>query len=179
MRVSRVEYDRRVNEFVKALHGHGMRATHQRLEVVRQIAGTDEHPDVETVYREVRKRMPTISLDTVYRTLATLADLGLIERVTSVSGPARFDANTSRHHHFICTRCGGIRDVIDPPLDFARLERRRIEVGTVESVEVQFRGICGSCEREITDLGHAGTAQDQPRHGRDKTSMNMMRGDTA
>ena len=51
-------------------------------------------------------RVPTISLDTVYRTVATLADLGLVRRVALTPGPARYDANTTRHHHFVCTRCG-------------------------------------------------------------------------
>ena len=74
--------------------------------------------------------MPTISLDTVYRTVATLTDLGLVRRVTLTPGPARYDANTSRHHHYVCTRCGLIRDVDDKRLDAVRAPRGTASLGT-------------------------------------------------
>jgi Fur family peroxide stress response transcriptional regulator len=143
--VSDVELDRRVEAMKQALREEGLRLTHQRLEVVKEIAGTDEHPDVECVYRGVRVRVPTISLDTVYRTLGTLADKGLISRVAATAGPARYDANTSRHHHFVCSRCGKVRDVVDPGLDAIGVPRGISELGTVEMVEVQLRGVCHEC----------------------------------
>lgn len=147
MAVPHDEVDRRVASLAQALRDSGMRITHQRLEVVREIAATDEHPDVETIYRGVRGRVPTISLDTVYRTLGTLADAGLITRVTATAGPARFDANTDRHHHFVCTRCGLVRDVVDPGLDAVRAAKQTASLGTVESVDVHLRGICRSCQQ--------------------------------
>jgi Fur family peroxide stress response transcriptional regulator len=82
----------------------------------------------------------------VYRTLAALADLGLITRVIATVGPARYDANTSRHHHFVCTRCGLVRDIMDPDLDAVRAADQTSAFGVVESVEVQLRGVCRSCE---------------------------------
>lgn len=145
MPVSPEEVVRRVERLTDALHASGMRLTHQRLEVVREIAATDQHPDVETIYRGVRLRVPTISLDTVYRTLGTLADAGLVRRVTATAGPARFDANTTPHHHFVCTRCGMIRDVVDPRLDEVRSLALPVEFGGVESVDVRFSGVCRSC----------------------------------
>ncbi len=120
MAVSQREVDRRVDSLAGALRERGMRLTHQRLEVVRQIASTDEHPDVETIYCGVKARVPTISLDTVYRTLGALADLGLIARVTATAGPARYDANVTQHHHFVCTRCGLVRDIVNSDLDAVR-----------------------------------------------------------
>ena len=65
------EEARRVEQLALALRDSGLRLTHQRLEIVRVIAADRTHPDVETVYEAVRKRVPTISLDTVYRTLST------------------------------------------------------------------------------------------------------------
>jgi Fur family peroxide stress response transcriptional regulator len=143
--VSQSEAARRVESMAGALRASGLRLTHQRLQVVREIAGTDEHPDVETIYRRVRRRVPTISLDTVYRSLGALADLGLISRVTAVGGPARYDANLARHHHFVCTRCGLVRDVADRRLDALRPAASIALRGTVESVEVQFKGMCAEC----------------------------------
>jgi Fur family peroxide stress response transcriptional regulator len=143
--VSDDELNCRVEAMKQALRQEGLRLTHQRLEIVKEIAGTDEHPDVECIYRGVRTRVPTVSLDTVYRTLGTLAERGLISRVVATAGPARYDANTRRHHHFVCTRCGKVRDVADPGLDAIRVPRATSGFGTVETVEVQLRGVCHDC----------------------------------
>jgi Fur family transcriptional regulator, peroxide stress response regulator len=142
------EVARRVDAFSQALRGAGLRLTHQRLEVVREIAQSEEHPDVEQVYRAVRVRVPTISLDTVYRALATLVDLGLVGRVAATPGAARYDANSTRHHHFVCTRCGLIRDVVDCELDAVRAPQGIAVLGSVETIEVQLRGICTDCARK-------------------------------
>jgi Fur family peroxide stress response transcriptional regulator len=143
--VSDVELDCRMEAMKQSLRQEGLRLTRQRLEIVREIAGTDEHPDVECIYRGVRTRVPTVSLDTVYRTLGTLAERGLISRVMATAGPARYDSNTRRHHHFVCTRCGKIRDVVDPGLDAIGVPRAASELGAVETVEVQLRGVCHDC----------------------------------
>jgi Fur family transcriptional regulator, peroxide stress response regulator len=140
--------DRRISLFSQALRKSGLRLTHQRLEVAREIAGSDTHPDVEAIYRGVRDRVPTISLDTVYRTLAALVELGLISRLNATAGPARYDANLTRHHHFVCTRCGLIRDLYSATLDAIRAPERTSAFGRVESVEVQLRGVCEECERK-------------------------------
>jgi Fur family peroxide stress response transcriptional regulator len=142
------EAERRASVFAEALRAQGFRLTHQRLEVAREIARSDTHPEVETIYRGVRERVPTISLDTVYRTVATLADLGLVTRVDAIAGATRYDANRDRHHHFVCTRCGLIRDLYSPILDGTQAPEEAAELGTVESVTVQLRGICGECKRK-------------------------------
>ncbi len=131
----------------RVLRDERLRLTHQRLEIIREMAGTDEHPDVERVYARVRTRVPTISLDTVYRTLATLACHGLVGRVAVTTGPVRYDANVARHHHFVCTRCGSVRDVFDPTLDAVRAPGSALALGVVESVDVQLRGACKECAR--------------------------------
>jgi len=131
-----------------ALRAKGMRLTHQRLEVVREIASTDEHPDVEAIYRRVAVRVPTISIDTVYRTLATLAELGLVLRVPATTGAARYDANTSRHHHFVCTSCGSVRDVVDSGLDAVKVPDSTSSMGVVDSIDVQMRGTCTECAKQ-------------------------------
>ena len=145
MSVPHEEVARRVERFSAALRSSGFRLTHQRLEVVREVASTDIHPDADRVFRRVRERVPTISLDTVYRTLGTLADLGLVNRVTGVTGAARYDANTSRHHHFICTQCGLIQDIESDGLDDLGVPARASGFGRVDSVEVRFRGVCREC----------------------------------
>ena len=107
---------------------------------------TGEHPDAETVFTRVRKRLPTVSHDTVYRTLASLEEMGLVSRVDPVCGRARYDANCDQHHHFVCKQCGSIEDVyLDDQKDIP-LPRGIQGIGSVESVHLQVRGICKPCE---------------------------------
>ena len=142
------EVARRVDLLSQGLRDAGLRMTHQRLEIVRVLAADETHPDVEAVFRAVRERVPTISLDTVYRTLATLAERGLIVRVLFTPGPARYDANSARHHHFVCTRCGLIRDVEDAGLDAIQPTAEVARIGRPDAVSVQFRGVCAACSSE-------------------------------
>ncbi|MBN1268673.1 MAG: transcriptional repressor [Kiritimatiellae bacterium] len=125
----------------------GIRATHQRMEIFRELAGTEEHPDVETIYRSVRRRIPEISLDTVYRTLRLLEEKGIISKVSHPGDRARFDANPDRHHHFICTKCGLVHDFYSEELNRFRPPGGMAAVGKVESVHVELRGICRACRR--------------------------------
>jgi Fur family transcriptional regulator, peroxide stress response regulator len=149
--VSETEVERRLGVYAEAFRKRGMRLTHQRLEVAREVARSTAHPDVETVYRAVRERVPTISLDTVYRTFAVLVELGLVSRVITDSGPSRYDANPLPHHHFMCVRCGLICDLYSPDLDVLDPPERASCLGEVYSVQVQFRGACEQCNRKEND----------------------------
>lgn len=153
------EIARRVEQLSQALREAGLRLTHQRLEIVRVLAADDTHPDVESVYREVRERVPTISLDTVYRTLATLTERGLVTRVLFTAGPARYDPNTARHHHFVCTRCGLIRDVEDGGLDAIGPTADVSRIGRPDTVTVQFRGVCAACQTNETTAERSARAR--------------------
>ena len=117
MKVPPKDIEQRMARFAEICRKAGAKLTHQRMEIFREVAQTVDHPDAEKVFRGVRERMPTVSMDTVYRTLWWLKDLGLI----SILGPprerARFDANLDRHHHFVCTQCGLTRDIYSDKFD--------------------------------------------------------------
>ena len=140
----------RLEAFADACRQNGIKATHQRTEILRELAGTEDHPDVETIYRNVRRRVPAISLDTVYRTLKLFEDKGLIVRMGAMRERARFDANTKQHHHFVCTCCGIVRDFNDPSLDGLDASPDIPELGQVDSVYVELRGICRTCRERAT-----------------------------
>lgn len=138
----------RLERFERTCRAQGLKLTHQRLEIYREVAGTDEHPDVDTVYQRVRRRLPTVSLDTVYRTLTTLAEIGVIREV-SVSGPRhRYDANAEPHHHCICTRCRRIADFGAAAPELASLPAEATAFGRLERVQLQVLGVCQSCLAE-------------------------------
>ncbi len=108
--VDRRTIDGRLDRFRSAARDAGLKLTHQRLEVFREVASSLEHPDAESVFRAVRKRVPTVSIDTVYRALWMLTDLGLITTLGPRRESVRFDANLDQHHHYVCVRCGLTRD---------------------------------------------------------------------
>lgn len=138
--------ERRVAELVDACRRQGVKATHQRTEILRELVATQEHPDTGTIYDRVRQRIPTISLDTVYRTLRMLEDMGAIARVGSMRDRTRFDANTDRHHHFVCCECGMISDFYSDVLDRFPVPREVAEMGSVDWVYVELRGRCRECQ---------------------------------
>jgi Fur family transcriptional regulator, peroxide stress response regulator len=142
------QVEERVKGFPNVCRRYGVKATHQRAEIYRELAGTDEHPDAETIYTRVRKRIPEISLDTVYRTLRLLEKKGLITRVGSLGEKTRFDANTNRHHHFVCTGCGFIGDIYNEEWNDIPAPNKVGTMGTVNSIHVELRGLCKTCQRK-------------------------------
>ena len=148
MKIDAKELERRVKAFSEVSRSHGDKTTHQRSEIYRELAKTHEHPDAETIYSRVRKRIPSISLDTVYRTLRLFEDEGLISRVGSIGDKTRFDANTDRHHHFVCTECGFIGDVYSEEWNNVKPPKGLEDMGTVNSVHVELRGLCKACQRK-------------------------------
>lgn len=147
MAVSKAEIERRMERFVQTCRSQGMKVTHQRMEVFRELAGTEEHPDAEALYQSVRKRVPAISRDTVYRTLASLEEQGIVRKAEILFSKARYDANMDRHHHFVCTECGRVRDFYSEALNELPIPKAVTSLGRVESAHVQLRGVCAACVR--------------------------------
>jgi Fur family transcriptional regulator, peroxide stress response regulator len=147
MRVGNAEVARRLEGFKTAFRQAGVKLTHQRLEVFREVAGRIDHPDAEAVFQAVRRRMPTVSLDTVYRTLWLLSELGLITRLGPRRESVRFDANLGQHHHYVCMRCGLTRDFVSPALDAIEVPAGVRDLGSVVAVRVEVRGSCAKCAK--------------------------------
>ncbi len=148
MKPNNREIEHRMDRFKEVCRDSGVRLTHQRLEVFREVARTGDHPDAETVHKRVRKRMPTVSLDTVYRTLWLLNDLGLITTLGPSRERTRFDANLARHHHFMCVRCRLTRDFYSDDLDNLKLPQSAMAFGQIETTLVEVRGVCRDCAGE-------------------------------
>lgn len=142
--------EQRVAEFLAICRRQGVKATHQRTEILRELASSGEHPDAETILVRVRQRIPAISVDTIYRTLRLLEDSGVIARVGSMRDRTRFDANTDRHHHFVCTECGLIGDFYSDAMNRLPVPREVSEMGSVEGVYVELRGVCRKCKQKAT-----------------------------
>ena len=141
-------YEQRLPLLEAVCRSEGMRLTHQRMEIFREIICAKDHPSAEAVYQRVKKRLPSISLDTVYRTLGTFADKGLIAKLQVAAGSGRFEPDNTPHHHLFCTKCQEITDFsweafenISPPaaLKFwGRIDNRHVVVS----------GVCRRCQEE-------------------------------
>ena len=132
-------------EFQAVCREAGLKLTHQRLEIFKELAGTKDHPSAEMIYERVRARIPTMALDTVYRTISTLEDHGLVTRVQAFDDQGRFDAETSPHHHWICTRCRSIMDFHWPVFDNLAPPLEVLELGSLMETKVIIRGLCRKC----------------------------------
>jgi Fur family peroxide stress response transcriptional regulator len=129
-----------------ALRARGLRLTRQRRIILDVVRATDAHPPAAVVYRRVRRRLPRVSLATVYRNLRTLAAEGFLAERADASG-TRFDGNTAAHDHFTCITCGRIYDV---PVRAGGAARPRVLSRTgveVVSQRTEFYGRCGACRR--------------------------------
>jgi len=131
--------------FESACREAGLRITHQRLELYRELAKADDHPTAEMLYQRLRKAMPTISLDTVYRTMSTYENHGLIGKVDTVESQARYEAIGVRHHHLICRRCKEIMDFQWQQIDEAPLPFEISKWGRIDNKNVVVYGVCCSC----------------------------------
>ena len=158
-KVPRFAVDRRLDRFKSAASASGVKLTHQRLESFREVASSLDHPDADAVFRAVRKRVPTVSIDTVYRTLWMLTDLGLVTTLGSRRESVRFDANLERHHHYVCVHCGLARDFESAELAALRVPSSVQELGRVITTQVEVRGVCSRCARTEGRTSQRGKAR--------------------
>lgn len=144
-KLARETLEQKLRDFEHACRTVNLKLTHQRLEIFRELAVACDHPSAETLYKRLRKMMPTLSLDTVYRTLATFEKHHLITKVETVESQARFEADMDRHHHAICRQCGAITDFSWSSFDAVRLPKEISGWGRVDKKNITLHGICGKC----------------------------------
>ncbi|RLB71489.1 MAG: transcriptional repressor [Deltaproteobacteria bacterium] len=135
----------RLAEFESVCRQRGLRLTHQRRELYLLLLHAVDHPSAETLYERLRLKLPTVSLDTVYRNLHTLETHGLITRVPTGKSQARFEARKTRHHHLICSRCGEISDIQWESFDRSNLPDQVSSWGRVNDRQAILTGICHKC----------------------------------
>jgi len=123
----------------------GLRLTHQRLQIFDALRSMKGHPSAEDVYGAVKPRVPSISFDTVYRTLALFERHGVISKVQYVDDKTRYDSETRRHCHLVCTRCRKIEDFWWPEIERLQVPDGTRRWGKVENRYLELRGICQDC----------------------------------
>lgn len=134
-----------LRRFGDACREAGLKLTHQRLEIFGELVRSPDHPSAEALHQRLRRKIPTLSLDTVYRTLATFARHGMIKKVETVESQARYEVTLVRHHHLICSRCNTIMDFQWPLVDEAALPEEVTGWGRVDNRSVVVYGTCKNC----------------------------------
>ena len=137
----------RIRTFEEACRRDGLKITHQRLEIFKELLHSHDHPTVERLYMRLQPNLPTISLDTIYRTLTTLEQYGLVSRVQTVESQARFESKMEEHLHLICKKCGKITDIDWQFFDQVDLPSDIENWGCIEQKNITLLGHCKQCTR--------------------------------
>ena len=139
-----------VEKFAEYCRAHGLSVTHQRLAIFEALASSREHPSAEQLHKAVQRRIPTLSLATVYKNLEALKAIGAVVDVNPLHEQARYESALPGsgaghpHHHLVCTSCKKVRDLHDSELD--RLRVRDAQGFDVRAVRVQAEGLCPDCQ---------------------------------
>ncbi|MBM4161967.1 MAG: transcriptional repressor [Ignavibacteria bacterium] len=123
----------------------GTKRSRQREKIFQVLARTTSHPTAEWLYERVREQIPRISLGTVYRNLHILKDQGKIRELDFGEGLRRYDATIEQHYHFVCERCGRVRDLDITPLEDLHPRVQPHVPGTIRAHKLDFYGICTDC----------------------------------
>lgn len=125
-----------------------LKITPQRIEVYKALIASGEHPSAETVYRSVKQSLPSVSLDTVNRTLNTLCRIGAAFVVPGSGDAKRFDGNLENHQHFKCIKCKKIFDFHHDEFDNIRPPDKLARKFKVLRTTVYIEGLCRACLEE-------------------------------
>lgn len=125
-----------------------LRMTRQRQVILEALLASHAHPTGDEVYRYARRRLPHISLGTVYRNLEVLSEAGLVRKLELGGAPRRFDPKLEEHQHIRCLRCGKVDDIsVSPPRGLARAVAQQSGYEVVEQ-RLELVGYCPQCRKQ-------------------------------
>lgn len=127
---------------------HKLRMTLQRRVILEELRKARTHPTADELYEVVRRRLPRISLGTVYRNLDALCRCGLIQKLELSGSQRRFDADLRPHYHVRCVRCGRVDDAPIEPLQGLDEAAQAACDYEIFGHRLKFLGICPECRRK-------------------------------
>jgi len=126
-------------------HQRQLAATHQRQVIYETVMSLPGHPSPEDIYDRARKKVPSISLATVYKNIRTFLDSGMLREVSLHHGSLRVESNPQPHHHLVCVSCKTIMDLDESGLGPLRFRRKLPRGFQVKRIAVDILGICATC----------------------------------
>lgn len=126
---------------------HPYKRSRQREEILSVLKSTKEHPTAAMIYEAARKKIPNLSLGTVYRNLDVLETMGLLKPIRNGHAHDRYDGDVSPHYHLICDVCGA---VLDLPMSYRKdLDTDAAKLGfTIRDHRLDFHGLCPACAKK-------------------------------
>jgi Fur family transcriptional regulator, ferric uptake regulator len=121
------------------------RNTRQRQVILEELQKLNTHPTAAGLYAIVRRKIPKISLGTVYRNLELLNRMEMIQKLDCSSGEARYDGTVTYHDHVRCVNCGRVDDLVGPPLAVTRGGKEDWKGYKVLGHRLEFFGVCPKC----------------------------------
>jgi len=122
--------------------------TRQRKVILEELLKQNSHPSADEIYQIVRRRMPRISLGTVYRNLEVLASMGKIQKLELSGALKRYDWNTNKHYHIRCLHCDRVDDAPIAPLNQLENDLYGATVFEIIGHNLEFTGLCPECSKK-------------------------------
>ena len=122
-----------------------LRKTNQRKVILEELCKVYSHPTASDVYEMVRKKLPKVSLGTVYRNLELLSSCGTIQKLDFGEPHKRFDGNPDPHYHVNCMQCGRVDDVHIPLNSDLEKQASQYSGYRITGHHVSYSGICPEC----------------------------------
>ena len=136
-----------LDDFRRRCKAQGLAFTFQRQVIYEAVVDSREHPTPELIYEQVRQRIPSISLGTIYKNVKTFLDSGVLKEVTLHHGSLRLESNMTPHHHLVCSTCKAIFDIEESAVEPVRLPKGKVPAGfSIKQCRVEFVGVCKSCQ---------------------------------
>jgi Fur family transcriptional regulator, peroxide stress response regulator len=127
------------------LKEHGIKPSYQRIRIFEYLVRHKNHPNVDAIYQELSKDIPTLSRTTVYNTMKLFIEKKIVQLISIEDTETRYDADISAHGHFKCTSCGEIYDV---HVDLTEMRVEGLEQFRVDETHLYFKGTCDECFTE-------------------------------
>jgi len=125
-----------------------LRTTEQRRVILEELSKLRTHPTANEVYEIVRKRLPRISLGTVYRNLEVLSESGMIQKLEMAGTQKRFDGIIENHYHVRCVKCGRVDDVPGKPISSINEALNGSTGYEILWHRLEFVGLCPRCRNK-------------------------------
>ena len=142
----KIEQDELRKKFFDKCAEEGLKITPQRSLIFDELSKAKDHPTADAIYKRVRKSLPNISFDTVYRTLLSFTEIGIVSLVEGTGEQKRFEPNLHRHHHFRCVKCYTIFDFENDAYDDIAVPDAVQKQGVIINKRVVLEGICSKCK---------------------------------
>ena len=136
------------------------RNTPQRRVILQELCQLKSHPTAAELYAVVRRRLPRISLGTVYRNLEVLHEDGMIRKMEFAGAESRFDGTLDQHNHVRCTECGRIEDIFTLDPGQTPVQPPELAGFQVTGHRLEYFGICPGCRNRDSHSG----SRDNPTH---------------